>query len=85
MEMVRLDIFLSIAQHLSSREIQTAKTQNHKIKCKKPRPESKILSFYFYWVFAACVIISGKFPDIVPKIDLNEQPEVLLRIKNDAI
>ena len=36
-------------------------------------------------VFAACVIISGKFPDIVSKIDLNEQPEVLLRIKNDAI
>ena len=38
-------VWIFSSRSLSSREIQTAKTQKHKIKCKKPRPENKLLSF----------------------------------------
>ena len=37
-------VWIFFSRSLSSRESQTAKTQKHEIKRKKPRPESKILS-----------------------------------------
>ena len=46
-----------------------------------PWKRSIWIFFYFFHHFSIFFIISGKFPDIVPEVDLNEQLEVSLRIK----